>query len=151
MEGILVAVDLLAAAVWVGGTVALVFVAVPVIIRLEGEERGRSLKALGTRWRPIGYGALGVAVVTGLLLADGDLDGASSGFGIVLAVKMAAVALLIGMSVLHDYVLGPRLAAQVRAGEEPTERPRLVLVGRIAFVLTILVPILGVTLQQLAD
>jgi putative copper export protein len=151
VEGILVAVHLLAAAVWVGGTVALVFVAVPVIIRLEGEERGRSLKALGTRWRPIGYGALGVAVVTGLLLADDDLDGASSGFGIVLAVKMAAVALLIGMSVLHDYVLGPRLAAQVRAGEEPTERPRLVLVGRIAFVLTILVPILGVTLQQLAE
>src|SRR4051794_9964363 len=151
MQAALVAVHLLAAAVWVGGTVALVFVSVPVITRLEGEERGRSLKLLGTRWRPIGYGALGVAVVTGLLLADDDLDGASSGFGIVLGVKMAAVALMIGMSVLHDFVLGPRLAAQVRAGEAPIERPRLVLVGRIAFVLAILVPILGVTLQQLAD
>ena len=64
---------------------------------------------------------------------------------------MGAVALLIGMSVLHDFVLGPRLAAQVRAGQPPTERPRLVLVGRIAFVLTVLVPVLGVALQQLAD
>jgi putative copper export protein len=151
MEAALVAVHLLAAAVWVGGTVALVFVAVPVIIRLEGEERGRSLKLLGSRWRPIGYGALGVAVVTGLLLADDDLDGASAGFGIVLAVKMAAVALMIGMSLLHDFVLGPRLAAQVRSGQPPTERPRLVLVGRIAFVLTVAVPVLGVALQQLAD
>lgn len=151
MKAALVAVHLLAAAVWVGGTVALVFVAVPVITRLEGEERGKALKLLGTRWRPIGYGALGVAVVTGLLLADDDLDGASAGFGVVLAVKMAAVALMIGMSLLHDFVLGPRLAAQVRAGQPPTERPRLVLVGRIAFVLTILVPVLGVTLQQLAD
>jgi copper resistance protein D len=151
VEAVLVAVHLLAAAVWVGGTVALVFVAVPVITRLEGEERGRSLKLLGTRWRPIGYGALGVAVVTGLLLADDDLDGASAGFGVVLAVKMAAVALMIGMSLLHDFVLGPRLAAQVRAGQPPTERPRLVLVGRIAFALTLAVPALGVTLQQLAD
>ena len=151
VEGVIVAVHLLAAAVWVGGTVALVFVAVPVIVRLEGEARATALKSLGKRWRPIGYGALGAAVVTGLLLADDDLDGASAGFGVVLAVKMAAVALMIGMSVLHDYVLGPRLAAQVRAGEPATERPRLVLVGRIAFVLTIAVPILGVTLQQLTD
>src|SRR3954468_9834455 len=103
MEAVLVAIHLLAAAVWVGGTVALVFVAVPVIARLEGEARGRSLKLLGTRWRPIGYGALGVAVVTGLLLADDDLDGASAGFDGVLAVKMGAVALLIGMSLLHDF------------------------------------------------
>ena len=151
MEGVLVAVHLLAAAVWVGGTVALVFVAVPVIVRLEGEARASALKTLGKRWRPIGYGALGAAVVTGLLLADDDVDGASAGFGVVLAVKMAAVALMVGLSVLHDFVLGPRLAAQVRAGQPPTERPRLVLVGRIAFVLTIAVPVLGVALQQLAD
>ena len=151
MEATLVAVHVLAAAVWVGGTVALVFVAVPVITRLEGEGRARALRTLGTRWRPIGYGALGAAVVTGLLLADDDLGGASAGFGVVLAVKMAAVALMIGLSLLHDFVLGPRLAAQVRAGQPPTERPRLVLVGRIAFVLTIAVPVLGVALQQLAD
>ena len=150
MEAALVAVHLLAAAVWVGGTVALVFVAVPVVARLEGEARASALKLLGTRWRPIGYGALGAAVVTGLLLADDDLDGASAGFGVVLGVKMGAVALMIGLSLLHDFVLGPRLAAQVRAGQPPTERPRLVLVGRIAFVLTIAVPVLGVALQQLA-
>ena len=151
MEAALVTVHLLAAAVWVGGTVALVFVAVPVITRLEGEARGKALKLLGTRWRPIGYGALGVAVVTGLLLADGDLDGASAGFGVVLGVKMALVALMIAASLFHDFVLGPRLAAQVRAGEEPTLRPRLVAVGRFAFALTIAVPILGVALQQVAD
>ncbi len=151
METVLVAVHLLAAAVWVGGTVALVFVGVPVVRTLEGEARARALKMLGTRWRPIGYGALGAAVVTGLLLADDDLGDASAGFGVVLAVKMATVALMIGLSLFHDFVLGPRLAAQMRAGEPPTERPRLILVGRIAFVLTIAVPVLGVALQQLAD
>jgi len=46
---VLVAVHLLAASVWVGGTVALVFVGVPVVARLEGEARGRSMRMLGQR------------------------------------------------------------------------------------------------------
>ncbi|MGZ4110737.1 MAG: DUF4149 domain-containing protein [Actinomycetota bacterium] len=151
MEAALVAVHVLAAAVWVGGTVALVFVGVPVIRTLEGEARAQALRELGRRWRPIGYGALGVLVVTGLLLADDDLGDASTGFDVVLAVKVFAVALMIAASLVHDYVLGPRLAAQIRAGEPPTIRPRLIWIGRFAFVLTIAVPVLGVALQQLAD
>lgn len=151
MEAVLVTVHLLAATVWVGGTVALVFVGVPVIIKLEGEARATALRELGRRWRPLGYGAIGVLVVTGLLLADGDVGDASAGFDVVLAIKMGAVLLMVGASLYHDYVLGPRLAAQIRAGEAPTIRPKLVWVGRFAFALTIVVPILGVALQQLAD
>jgi putative copper export protein len=151
VEAVLVTIHVLAAAVWVGGTVALVFVGVPVIRTLEGEPRARAMKMLGERWRPIGYGSLLALVVTGLLLADNDLDNASAAFDAVLAVKIAAVALMIAGSLYHDFVLGPRLAAQVRSGEEQTVRPMLVLIGRAAFVLTILVPILGVALQQLAE
>src|SRR5207302_6850926 len=62
-------VHLLAAIVWAGGTVALVFVAVPPVQRLEGEERARVLRELGRRWRPIGWGALGGAIPTGPRLA----------------------------------------------------------------------------------
>ena len=151
MEAVLVTIHLLAATVWVGGTIALVFVGVPVIAKLEGEARATALRELGHRWRPLGYGAIGVLVVTGLLLADEDVNDASAGFDAVLAIKMGAVALMIAASLYHDYVLGPRLAAQVRAGEPPTVRPQLVWVGRFAFVLTLLVPILGVALQQLAN
>ena len=151
MEAVLVAIHLLAATVWVGGTVTLVFVGVPVITKLDGEARSTALRELGQRWRPLGYGAIGVLVVTGLLLADDDVGDASAGFDAVLAVKIGLVALMIAASLYHDYVLGPRLAAQIRAGEAPTVRPRLVWVGRFAFALTIVVPILGVALQQLAD
>ena len=47
MTGIIVAVHLLAAGVWFGGSTALVFVGVPAIRTLEGEPRGRAMKALG--------------------------------------------------------------------------------------------------------
>jgi putative copper export protein len=146
----LVVVHLLAAAVWVGGTVALVFVGVPVVRMLEGETRARAMRALGRRWRPIGWSAMGVAIATGLALAALELDDAESAFDEVLQAKVVAVVLLVAASAVHDFVLGPRLAAQIRAGEPPTLRPRLIAVGWVAFALTVTVPVLGVVLGSLA-
>jgi len=47
-------VHVLAAAVWIGGTVILVFVAVPYARSLTGELRAQALAALGRGWRPLG-------------------------------------------------------------------------------------------------
>lgn len=145
---VLLVFHLLAAAVWVGGTVVLVFVAVPVVRRFEGEARATLLREVGRRWRPLGWGALGTLVLTGLLLADED-GGFRGSFGAVLAVKVTLVALLIGAAAAHDFVLGPRLAAQIRAGGQQTSRPALVLAGWTSFVLTLAVPVLGVALAEL--
>ena len=148
MESVLVAVHLLAAAVWVGGTVALVFVGVPVIAALEGEARARSMRALGRRWRPIGYGALLVLGITGVPLALDDWD-SGPGFRWTLLAKVSSAVALAGLAVLHDYVLGPRLAREIREGRPPATRPLLVVVGRAAFAFTIVVPLLGVALTRL--
>src|SRR5438128_5370791 len=92
VEDVLVIVHLLAAMVWVGGTIALVFVGVPAIRTLEGEPRGRAMRALGLRWRPLGYGALLVAAVTGIALAAHDWSRGRSPFQTVLWVKVALAA-----------------------------------------------------------
>jgi len=146
-----VIVHLLAAMVWVGGTIALVFVGVPAIRTLEGEPRGRAMRALGLRWRPLGYGALLVAAVTGIALAAHDWSRGRSPFQTVLWVKVALAACLVVVSYLHNYVLGPRLQAEVREGREERTRPSLVAVGWTSLTLTIVVPILGAVLAQLAD
>jgi len=150
VHSVLVAVHLLAASVWVGGTVALVFVGVPVVARLEGEARGRSMRMLGQRWRPIGYGALLVLGVTGVPLAANDWDD-GPGFRWTLLAKVVSAALLAGLAALHDFVLGPRLAREVRAGLGQRSRPLLVAVGRAAFAFTIVVPVLGVALTELTN
>ena len=54
MTALFVTIHLLAAGIWLGGSTALVFVGVPAIRTLEGEPRGRAMKELGLRWRPIG-------------------------------------------------------------------------------------------------
>jgi len=148
VTAVLVAVHLLAAGIWFGGSTALVFVGVPAIRTLEVEPRGRALKELGLRWRPLGYGALLVAALTGLLLAARDWRSTTS-FEVVLGVKAVVFAALLVVSYLHNFVLGPRLQAEVREGGEQPTRPKLVVVGWLSYSLTMALPILGVALERI--
>jgi uncharacterized membrane protein len=147
---VVVIIHLLAAMVWVGGSVALVFAGVPAIRVLEGEPRGLAMRELGLRWRPLGYGALLVAVITGVVLASHDRSEGRSPFDTVLWVKVGLTAALVVASYLHNYVYGPRLQAEIREGRPPKSRPTLVVVGWTSLALTITVPILGAILADLA-
>jgi uncharacterized membrane protein len=153
MELALRVVHLLGAGVWFGGTIALVFAAVPPMQRLEGPERARLLRELGERWRPIGWGSLAVAIASGAVIAGRAhaFDTTPNSFDIVLAIKGLLVGLLVGGAYLHDFVLGPGLARQIREGKPRSLRRVLVAIGRANLLLTVAVPILGVALSQILD
>lgn len=157
MLDVLRVVHLLSACVWVGGTVVLVFVGVPAVRRLEGEARATAMRTLGRRWRPLGWSAMGVAVLSGLWLTelhggfarealDTDLDR-------TLILKSVLVAALCVGAAVHDYVLGPRLQRELRAADRqaPVTRRRLVAVGWFNFALTLAVPILGAVALSYLD
>ena len=150
MDSALRVVHLLAATVWVGGTIALVFVAVPPVQRLESEARALTLRAFGQRWRPIGWSSLGIAIVTGAALAmrAHAFDTTPARFDWVLAVKGLLVGLLVAGAYLHDFVLGPGLARQIRAGAPQSLRPVLTTIGRANLLFTIAIPVLGVLLSE---
>ncbi|TML69265.1 MAG: hypothetical protein E6G14_08010 [Actinobacteria bacterium] len=63
-------------------------------------------------------------------------------------VKSGLVVLLVAGSLVHDFVLGPRLQRELRedAPHAARTRRRLVVVGWFSFVLTFAVPIVGVVL-----
>lgn len=150
MTAVLVAVHLLAAGIWFGGSTALVFVGVPAIRVLDGEPRGRAMRALGLRWRPVGYGALLVAALTGIALAARDWQH-STAFQVVLWVKVVLFGCLLAVSYLHNFVLGPRLQTEIREGREQRSRRPLVVVGWVSYSLTMTLPILGVALQRIVS
>ncbi|HEY6332939.1 MAG TPA: hypothetical protein VI756_26680 [Blastocatellia bacterium] len=54
------------AAIWVGGLVYTALVVVPYALGHEPEERQRILRGFGRRFRLIGWGAVGTAVMSGL-------------------------------------------------------------------------------------
>jgi putative copper export protein len=148
VTAVLVAVHLLAAGIWFGGSTALVFVGVPAIRVLDGEPRGRAMRALGLRWRPIGYGALLVAALTGIALASREWEHRTA-FQVVFWIKVALFLCLLVVSYLHNFVLGPRLQAEIREEQEQRSRRPLVVVGWISYSLTMALPILGVALQRI--
>lgn len=151
------AVHLLSASVWVGGSVVLVVVGVPAIRATEGEARAAAMRALGRRWRPLGWSAMGIAILSGLWLSDRHgafhSEVLDTSFDRWLMVKSALVVLLVAGSIVHDYVLGPRLQRELRedAPEAPATRRRLIVVGWFSFVLTIAVPVIGVVVLSYLD
>ena len=67
----------------------------------------------------------------------------------MLGVKGLLVGLLVAGAYLHDYVLGPGLARQIREGAPQSRRALLVAIGRTNLLLTIAIPVLGVVLSGL--
>jgi copper resistance protein D len=145
-------VHLLSATVWIGGSIVLVVVGVPAIRATEGEARAAAMRLLGRRWRPLGWGSMGLAIVSGLWLGSrhGAFHSAAldSRFDRWLMAKSGLVVLLVAGSLVHDFVLGPRLQRELResAPQAPATRRRLIVVGWFSFVLTFAVPIAGVVL-----
>ena len=150
----LVVLHVLATAVWVGGTVALVFTAVPTLRQLPNEQRAASVRVLGRRWKPIGWVALLVLGGTGAGLAFGYWNASDpevlfhSRFGHLLIAKAILFLLLLVSVYLHDVVLGPRLNRQIRENRPQTYRRPMVIVGWTSFVITVTLPILGVVLTR---
>ena len=157
MTTFLRAVHLLSATLWVGGSAVLVIVGVPAIRATEGEARAAAMRALGRRWRPLGWSSMGIAILSGLWLSDRHgafhSDVLDSSFDRWLLVKSGLVVLLVVGSLVHDFVLGPRLQRELRddAPEAPATRRRLIVVGWLSFALTFAVPIVGVVLLSYLD
>jgi uncharacterized membrane protein len=120
-------IHILSAMVWVGGMFFVALVAVPVARRLPPSERGALLTALGVKFRNVGWVAIGLLVITGITNASfrgvtletiGNGQIFLSPFGHLLTTKVVLVAVMIAISAIHDFVIGP---ASTRATQRSTE------------------------------
>lgn len=156
-------IHILAAATWVGGSLFLVVVLVPTTRDPAFRERGLQLiHRVARRFLWVGWACFTLLMTTGIfnLLVHGgmslDLMGSrefwTSSYGKILAWKLALVGVILVLSAIHDFVLGP-LAAEA-CGREATStragRLRLAVrwVGRLNLLLGLLVIGLGVVLTR---
>jgi putative copper export protein len=116
-------------------------VLIPVARRLEPAERARLVQATGLRFRTVGWIALGVLLLSGLLnlwlrpyLLEVPLFSA----------KLGLVVLALVLSVVHDFVLGPRAGAP---GAHPRLRARASWVARANGLVVLAVVVLGLALR----
>jgi putative copper export protein len=128
-----VTIHLLAAMFWLGGMFFLAVVGAPSLRELDPALRATLFQRLGERFRTAGWIAIAVLLVTGVLnlsfrgvlswttLGSGEFW--SSAYGQTLAWKLSAVAVMVVVSVLHDFWLGPA-ASRYEAGSQEAQRAR---------------------------
>ncbi len=158
---------ILSAIIWIGGMLFLALVVVPATRGLPPAERASVFGAVGRRFRAVGWGCIGVLIVTGVVnltyrgvtvesLLTTQFWG--SPFGTTLALKLAVVAVMLGLSAYHDFVIGPRSINILKlAGSEASPalltearrlRARASIVGRVETLLALVVLILAVMIVR---
>jgi len=131
----------LAAITWIGGMLFIALVMVPIARRLEDPIlRTRLIRDTGRRFRTVGWIAIGVLVVTGLLnLWMHPVLLSSTRFHW----KLGLVVLALILSAFHDFVLGPRAGAP---GADPSARGRASWVARINVLVALAIVAFGLSL-----
>jgi copper resistance protein D len=156
-----VAVHVLAAMLWLGGMFFLGVVGAPVLRAIEPPAlRQRLFQQLGIRARNIGWWAIGVLLVTGVinLYFKGWLHWSgvlgSRAFwrttsGHTLALKLGAVTAMLLVSTIHDFVLGP-MAGRATPGSPAAlaHRRRAALLARANALIGVLVVIAATRLAR---
>ena len=129
-----ITLHVIAALFWLGGMLFFALVGAPVLRRVEPASlRARLFDELGRRFRTAAWIAVGILIVTGLVnlryhgvLAWEVLSQARlwhTRFGTALAVKLAAVAVMLPLQAIHDFVVGPR-ASRAEPGTDEARRLR---------------------------
>ena len=135
-------VHVLSAIVWIGGMLFIALVLVPVARRLEDARlRSRLVQESGRRFRTVGWIALGLLVASGFLnlwLHPDLLQSPRFHW------KAGLVVLAVILSVLHDFVLGPRAGVP---GADPSARTRASWVARVNMLVVLAVVMLGLALR----
>jgi uncharacterized membrane protein len=122
-------IHVLAAVAWIGGMVFLSLVLVPIVKREPfAAQRGALIRAAALRFRFVVWVAIAALLTTGPLLVinRGWSPVEPDGWPAVLAVKLALAAILLLLTVAHDFFIGPRIGRILQLPESSrTGRDRL--------------------------
>ena len=135
-------IHVLSVIAWVGGMLFIALVLVPATRALDDARiRTRLIEESGRRFRTIGWIALGLLVVTGLLNLwfQPSLLGAPRFHW-----KLGLVVLALILGTLHDWILGPRAG---RPGADPSVRLRASWIARVNVVVALSIVLLGLSLR----
>lgn len=145
---ILLMIHLLAASIWVGSMIFFALVVIPVLRHssMDSEQRKTMIKAIGFRYRILGWATVGVLLTTGPILAGIRGVDWHSTFGKVLFFKLVLVSVMLVLLLLHDLVLSRTLDAP--AGLHGRERYWANLLARINLLIVVIILFCGLWLMR---
>jgi len=154
---VLVWLHILAAVAWIGGMLFLSLILVPVFKR-EGfaGERRVLFQTLAVRFRMVVWVSITVLVTTGSLLLTARVGSLAEpgSWPLVLKLKLVLVVLLIALTAVHDFWLGPKVAELMRASPANRGATEQMLVrlspwiARLGLVLALIILLLAVAVAR---
>jgi putative copper resistance protein D len=152
---------LIAVAIWVGGMLFLTLVVVP-WLRGPGRVVGFGfLRDSGRRFRTIGWTCFAILLVTGSFnlwmrgvrfSSFADTAWLGSAFGKTVLSKLGFFVVVLGLSALHDFVMGPRATAAIERDPRSPAAARLrrsaSWFGRLNLLLGLALMLLGVMIVR---
>lgn len=152
---------ILAATVWIGGMFFLVLVVVPWMRRGKRAEGAAFLREIGGRFRNVGWTCFGIALATGAFnlsirgvrWADfGRVEWLRSPFGHIVMMKLGVFALVLVVSAIHDFWIGPRATRELERTPHSAGAERLrrwaSWIGRTNALLALILVAFGVVLVR---
>ncbi len=145
-------VHLMAAVTWIGGMLFMTLVLGPLLPGLSQQFRGELTRAVGERLKIVGWVAIALLVLTGIL--NLALMGISPGallqtpWGRLFLVKMGLVVVMVVLSALHDFVLGPRLVETMGNPTPSSLRQTVIWLARVNLAVGLLVFLAAVRLSH---
>ena len=147
-QAILTWIHLIAAAIWVGGSIFIGIVFSPILktITTTVEERIQIMIKVGKRFNKVAVPALIILMITGLynshlLLSKPDLLMATS-YGMFLTIKIVLVIALIITYAIHVRVIRKDVEDQIMSNKMPIQqiqklRKKIIILGEITVVLSV--------------
>ncbi len=152
---------ILAAIVWIGGMAFLVLVVVPYLRKGDRAKAAALMRDTGSRFRDIGWICFAIVLVTGTfnLWMRGVRVGSfadpawlRSQLGHAVSLKLAVFTVVLVMSAVHDFVIGPRatraIVADPRSKEAESLRRAASMMGRANVVFALILVALGVLIVR---
>jgi len=152
---------ILAAIIWMGGMFFLILVVVPWLRSGNRQTAGTLLRDTGLRFRTVGWACLGTLLATGTFnlwvrrVRLSDLvapEWIGTPFGRTVVLKLTLFTVVIALSVVHDFVVGPRATRALQQDPGGTDALRLrrtaSWMGRLNALLALALVYLGVVLVR---
>ena len=148
---------MLAAVSWIGGSIFLSVVLVPVLRREPfASQKSVLIRTTALRFRVVVWGAIATLLLTGpLLLHERGIPIMNpTGWPMVLSVKLGLVAILLLFTVTHDLIIGPRVGRilQIPAESRTSSDHAMVIwspwIARCSLVLTLAVLLAAIVLVR---
>lgn len=145
---LIVWIHMLAAMFWIGGMLFFSLVLISSLRGLPPPQRTDLMSRIGQRYRRAGWISLAVLLVTGLLRLYrlGFVPLAADGW---IWAKLALVLVIVGLTLLHDLILGPRSIQRSRSTERPHPLQRTVRwIARLNLVIGLFVVLAAIYLAR---